>query len=132
MGAWGYKSFENDDALDWVFELGEAEDFSILSATFDELFDEQEDDYLDAYYCARALAAGEVVAALKGKAAEELPDEVTAWLEDKAQPAEDLTASAIKAVGAVVAASELKELWEETDEFGVWQADVQGLLDRLG
>ena len=131
MGAWGHTSFENDDALDWVFELGEAEGFSFLSDTFNALFENQEEDYLDVYYCARALAAAEVVAALKGNAAEGLPEEVANWLAGKTHSDADLTASAVKAVGAVLTASELKELWEETDEFGVWQVDVGGLLDRL-
>ena len=130
MGAWGHRSFENDDALDWVFELGESSDFSVISAAFDALFAEQE-DYLDAYYCTRALAAAEVVAALKGKPAGSLPDEVTAWLKGKTQPDDALTASAVKAVDAAVTDSELKELWEESEEFAVWQSDVQGLLERL-
>ncbi len=30
MGAWGYESFENDSALDWVAELARSDNPSVL------------------------------------------------------------------------------------------------------
>lgn len=30
MGAWGHGPFDNDDAGDWVWELEESEDFSVV------------------------------------------------------------------------------------------------------
>lgn len=33
---------------------------------------------------------------------------------------------------AILAQSELKELWEETEEFEQWKATVTDLLERLG
>jgi len=130
MGAWGCKSFGNDDALDWVFELQKTSDFSSLSLAFTELLAAQ-GDYLDVSYCTRALAAAKVVAALKSMPAEALPEEVSQWLAGKPQPGKELTADAKKTVEAVLVASELKELWEESDELIEWQADMQGLLERL-
>ena len=30
MGAWGHDNFENDDASDWLYELAESEDLSVV------------------------------------------------------------------------------------------------------
>jgi hypothetical protein len=30
MGAWGHDSFDNDDAGDWVYELEESSDMSVI------------------------------------------------------------------------------------------------------
>ena len=31
MGAWGYESFENDSALDWIAQLARSDDRSVLT-----------------------------------------------------------------------------------------------------
>lgn len=131
MGAWGLTSFENDDALDWVIDLESAADMTILFDTL-AFVNESEDDYLDAADSSFALAAAEVVAALGGKPPPNLPDEVVKWIEGKGEPEPALVAHAKKAISAVLDDSELKELWEETDEYEDWVRDVEGLLERLG
>lgn len=35
MGAWGEKNFENDDALDWVYELEATTDLTVVSKTLE-------------------------------------------------------------------------------------------------
>jgi hypothetical protein len=35
MGAWGIGNFDNDDASDWVYELEEVEDMSLVEATLE-------------------------------------------------------------------------------------------------
>jgi len=124
-------SFENDDALDWVIELEGAPDITILEVTLAAVLDSGE-EYLDAFVCSTALAAAEVVAALAGKPSPKLPDEVAQWVEGKGEPDSFLVSNAKRATQVVLGGSELKELWEETDEFELWQADVKGLLARLG
>jgi len=131
MGTWGLTSFENDDALDWVIDLESTPDMSLIIDTLF-LVNESEDDYLDASDSCFALAAAEVVAALAGKPATDLPDEVVKWVEEKGKPSDELVWNAIQAIRAVLGDSELKELWEETDEFEMWVTDVEGLLERLG
>ncbi|MGD8454752.1 MAG: DUF4259 domain-containing protein [Anaerolineales bacterium] len=131
MGTWGLTAFENDDALDWVFELEGAADISVLSETFF-LVNESEDDYLDASDSCFALAAAEVVAALGGKPSADLPLEVVKWVEGKGEPDDGLVSDAKQAIRAVLEDSELKELWEESDEYEAWVSEVEGLLDRLG
>jgi len=63
MGAWGIGSFDNDDAVDWAYELGESQGTELLVATLEAIGPE---DHLEAPDCSIALAAAEVVAALSG------------------------------------------------------------------
>ena len=130
MGAWGIGSFDNDDALDWVIELEAADDSTILDAAFNTILDDTT-QYLDASDCCSAIAAAEVVAALRGKADDALPDSVQDWV--NAHPAIDdtLTARARQALASILKVSELKELWEEVDEYDQWLAAVNGLIGRL-
>lgn len=131
MGTWGLTSFENDDALDWVIELENAADTTILRDTLS-FVNQSEDDYLDTSDSCFALAAAEVVAALGGKPSPNLPNEVAKWVAGRGEPEPALLSHAKKAVKAVLEDSELKDLWEETDEHEDWVRDVEGLLERLG
>lgn len=139
MGAWGYGSFENDDALDWVYTLQESQGFSLIIQASDAILSSS-GDYLDASDCANALAAAETVAALAGRPAKALPEEVIHWVEEQKAGLfqtrqlvdEQLISKAKRAVHAVLSDSELKELWEETDGFEDWEAVVADLLERLG
>lgn len=130
MGAWGIGSFDNDDALDWVIELEAADDSAILDAAFNTILDDTA-QYLDAPDCCSAIAAAEVVAALLGKPDDALPEDVQVWV--SARPAIDdtLTARARQALASILKVSELKELWEEVDEYDQWLAAVNGLIGRL-
>ena len=72
------------------------------------------DDYLEAPICCAALAAAEVIAALRGRPAPRLPDELVEWLARvSGDPGEELTTNARNAVDAIRRSSELRELWEE-------------------
>ncbi|MFC1996754.1 DUF4259 domain-containing protein [Chloroflexota bacterium] len=138
MGAWGIENFENDDALDWVIELESAKDLSIINAAFDAVIKNSR-EYVDAWESSIALAAAEVCAALNGQPDEKLPEEVVTWVE--AQRRNDLIQQSIEtgdvlkkakqAVSIVLADSELRELWEETDEFNLWKGVVADLQTRL-
>jgi len=54
MGAWGTKSFENDDAADWLGELPQAEDTTVLHEAFSAVTGR--DDYLELPECSVAVA----------------------------------------------------------------------------
>ncbi len=131
MGTWGHASFENDDASDWVYALEEAEDSTLLHETLELATPPEPDAYLDASTCADAIAAAEVVAALLGRAAKELPESVTSWVEaHRGRHEKSLAPLALAAVARVRAGSELKETWEESgaDE---WNASLDDLVRRL-
>lgn len=130
MGAWDVGSFDNDDALDWVYELEEAADLSLFGDTLQNVI-RQKDDYLEAPDCAVAISAAEVVAALSGRPAGHLPEEVSVWVKDRPAPSAEMVLMAQAALAAVLDRSELKELWEESDSFVEWQASVREVQSRL-
>jgi hypothetical protein len=130
MGAWGHRSFENDDALDWVADLMESDDLEIVESALAAVTDE-ESDYRESSECSMAVAAAEVVAALNGNAAKSLPKEVKKWLRDRRKPPKALVALARRAVDGIADNSELKELWEETKNFENWTSALDDLRARL-
>jgi hypothetical protein len=81
--------------------------------------------------CCEARAAAEVVAALRGKPAAKLPDEVQTWLKGKPKPTEALVAEAIRALDRILKDSETKALWEETEYYVAWKTSVEELRSRL-
>ncbi len=132
-GAWDAGSFDNDDALDWVWELSESDDLSVVEDALQSAA--VASDYLEAPTSSMAIAAAEVIAALKGRPRPELPAEVTDWV--KAHPlavADDLVRTARKAIENIknVESSELAQLWSESEGMAeVWHADLGDLLQRL-
>jgi len=131
MGAWGYKSFENDDALDFVWNVEQSGMDAIQHAL--QMATGPSDVYLEAPEACAALAAAEFVAAKKTGNTDRLPEE-SAELLKKVKASPDVTADAKKAVSRVLQNSELRELWEEGkdgDDFNIWHDDVLVLLERL-
>jgi hypothetical protein len=130
MGAWGVGTFENDDASDWVYQLESAADLTLVRNTL--LSAAEPTGYLEAPVCAEALAAAEVVAALAGRPAPDLPEEVRDWTRDhRLAVSPDLRKLSVRALDQVAADSELKELWAEADEGDAWIDRLQELRSRL-
>jgi Domain of unknown function (DUF4259) len=130
MGAWDAGSFENDNALDWVWDLAEAEDTSILEDAFSRVT--ECDDYLKASACCTGIAAAEVVAALRKRPALKLPDKVTAFVARiDSPPSAELVASALAALERINTNSELKELWDESESRDKWYQAIAELESRL-
>jgi Domain of unknown function (DUF4259) len=130
MSATGPRNFENEDATDWVYDLTESNGTDLLSEAFAVV---EKTDFADAPDCCIALAAAEVVAAAKGKPSGDLPDEVRTWLEDQERldGFKKLDKRASKVAKKVQAKSELRDQWEESDDWHNWQMAVEGLLKRL-
>ena len=130
MGAWGIGHFDNDDAGDWVWELEDAQSLGPVEEAIAAA--EAATDYLEAPDATIALAAAEVIAAALGKPADDLPESAAAVVAVLPHaPSPDLVARARAVVERVGADSELRELWEETDDFAAWQSKVADLLQRL-
>jgi hypothetical protein len=127
VGAWGARSFENDDALDWVWELQESDDDSVVRSAFAAAHAGGE---VEAPEAACACAAAEVVAAAAGAPAGWLPDEVRAWVAAHGPAVAGLRAEARAAVERVAGQSELQELWAEAGD-PEWDRAVADLLGRL-
>jgi uncharacterized protein DUF4259 len=132
MGTWGTRIFENDDAMDWVQQLQETEGTTLLIESFDVLNDLANDDYAELPECYKAIAAAEIVAALRGHPTPELPEEVRAWVITNHRAAtKRLVQKALKSIGRVQTNSELKDLWDETDQLSPWQTTLADLANRL-
>ena len=131
MGAWGTGTFENDDAMDWIAILVDSDGTDALHEALTPLLDDDA-GYLEAPECSAGLAAAETIAALAGRPAEGLPDEVKAWVAShRGLGSAGLVALAHRAVHAVATASELKDLWADSDELAAWQASIADLTERL-
>ncbi len=128
MGTWGTGSFENDSAADFIKEV--VEDGAVALREALEIVLDPELDDVEAEEGARAIAAAEIVAAaLAGEMKYISDDDLQTWIEetDTAQLTRHREL-ALEAVERVIGpASELPELWEESDDQAGWQAEMQRL-----
>jgi hypothetical protein len=128
MGAWNVENFDNDTAMDWIYDFSLTPSADMLFAAFEAI--NNNTGYIDSDDGATALAAAEVIAAVKGHI-------TNAWPEDIEVPASlhissTLLAAALQAINKVSSdESELKALWQESDAFANWVAVVQNLQQRL-
>ena len=131
-GAWGYDSFDNDDAGDWVSNsLVPTRDTAVLEKAVTKIVNKWFSP--GAPDCSEAIAACEVIAALGGKPAPDLPEEVQQWVvRVKQVPSADLRKSGMDALERIIKKSELRDLWGETPDFEKWKATVEDLKHRLG
>ena len=139
MGAWGHRNFENDTALDLVANLYDEnmdkEDIFIAInevATFPPEADSQSGPESDE--CATCLAAIEFIAASKGKPSEDFPEDAEEWLglnPDLTFPGTDITTLCLQAINQIRTASELKELWKESEFYQKWLDVVADLEKRI-
>lgn len=130
MGAWSHEPFGNDDALDWVYQLEDVKDESVLARVFNRAIENQ-DDYLEADDGFVIVAAAEVVAKLLGKGTQQdgYTEQVDAWVKSvDFQPSADLLAKAQTALDLVLGEeSELNELWAEAEDRDNWRSSVEAL-----
>lgn len=132
MGTWGIGSFENDDAADFMIDLLDSGDLSLIREVLDNVLTSTE--YVEAPDAALAIVAAEVAAAALGRATRAAQQEagLADWLA-RIRPTidDDLRQQAVNALRRILAEhSELRELWEDTEEFRDWQATVTD-LDQL-
>ena len=132
MGAWEAGNFSNDDAMDWLEEVYDSEDTGAIEEALRCVTEPSASEDLEAGDCSQALAAAELVAAVKGCPAPDLPEEAREWLQQHVRRlSKDLVQLAIRATKRVAKKSELRELWEESDHFAQWQKALQDLQARL-
>lgn len=134
MGAWATGPFDNDAAADWVRDLESAIPSTFVS-TFRPVTAIELDVYLEEPEASEAIAAAEVVAAMRGFPGDAVRDrpEVLAWAEQHVGwLSVDLVNEAVSAVERVRAASELRDLWAESEDFESWNSGLDDLLSRLG
>ena len=79
MGTWGYGPFDDDIALEWVLELEDARDWSVVEGALKTVAATPLDVYLQPPDAQVAWAAAATVAAVEHPEVA-LPDRVAAWL----------------------------------------------------
>lgn len=129
MGAWKAGSFDNDDALDWVSDFADKPGREFIESTLKAVI--ESDEYLEAPESSMAIAAAEVVAALRDAPPLTLPDEIQKVVSSgEITVDQNLIDLALKAIERVKTNSELKELWEESDA-SEWLSAIASLEKRL-
>lgn len=134
MGAWGHLNFENDTALDLVYEIEEKGADRIKNA-IEAINSREEDAFLDSDLCSEALAAIEYIAAVKEKASEDFPEDAEEWLtpanKENLLAIRNLIPKSKQAIDRIQHNSELKDLWEETEDFNEWTKVLEDLSTRI-
>ncbi|MEK3885784.1 DUF4259 domain-containing protein [Paenibacillus sp. PL2-23] len=129
MGAWGSGNLENDTVLDWVAELLEIKDLNRISEAIEMVLDE---DDIDADTASIGIGAIEILAALQGNTGKEkYEDELEVWISEHKGFGHQLLDSARLALKKILADSELKELWEESDHYEDWIRAIKELEGRV-
>jgi hypothetical protein len=131
-GAWGYKSFENDDALDWVRNFLERGGQSAVEKTIASVA--KASGYLEAPPACYAIAACEVLAAAQGRPSPDLPKDVAALARKlPSKPSEAVRQNARDALDRILGKdSELNELRKDAKEnFEKWKKTVEDLKARV-
>ena len=134
MGTWALDAFGNDYAMDWAQDLHDYKTLELVETTLDNVIDSTQAE-LEAPFAAEALAALEVIARLLGRPGEDDPataevDEWVAACKKKVTP--PLLDKARLAFDKIMAeTSELRQLWQDSEHFADWQADVADLRQRV-
>lgn len=130
MGAWSHEPFGNDTSNDWAYGLEGTSDLSHIEAALDNALGE-EDEYLDASIAEEAIGAIEVIAKLLGRGTQSdvYTEKVDAWVSTiKQKPGPELINKARQVIALILSSdSELNELWQESDEYSMWQASMAQL-----
>ena len=129
MAGWGTRSFENEDAQNW---LGQLKSLGLEDLKQILVHAADQSDYLEAPDASIVVAAAEVLAAMKGAPSDKLQREIADWTsQTNAASSPDLNKLAVRAVEKVRRNSELKDLWLEAEGLNEWTAALQDLQTRL-
>ena len=132
-GAWDTGPFDNDDALDFVYELTEASPYRALWQALGPCMASR-GEYLDATDGSRAVAAAALVAANLSGDTDSVPEEVRAWVSEKSWAADvKLVGSADYCMKEVnnKDTSELAQLWADSGLYDEWAATIATIMKEL-
>ncbi len=134
MVAWSTLPFGNDDAAEWAYNLEDPNDLGPIEEVVTRVL-AIGSDYLEEPEANEALAAIEMLACIRGKPGdtETYTEAAYAWLtQTTARPPDELVEQAQIAIARILGEnSELREIWEQSDEYEQWLATVADLRTRL-
>lgn len=123
MGAWGAKPFQNDQALDWLLTLVDAEDDGPIVRAIEVAGGAEAD---------AAIAAAAVVAAAAAEPVRGVPSEAKQWILQRGYvPSPDTVQRTIEMLETVVAEPELRDLWKEAELLKSWERAVGKIVNQL-
>jgi hypothetical protein len=131
MAAWGLGNFENDAALDWLADFEEQPTITYLEQTIDQVFVEE---YLESELSIEALAAIEIVAAIRNRPSSDFPETDMAVIGKLSVALNDeLVQKSLLAIERILLPkdNELYELWADIEEPDAWVAVQENLIRRL-
>jgi Domain of unknown function (DUF4259) len=135
MGTWSVSSFGNDSAGDWIIDLLENPTYGFIRETLIKSMSGERYSLFNE----NAIAAAEVICMLNGvkSAGKHFSydyDQVSHNLEPAIENLKqqdmpiDLIGLALTSIGDIAKESELKEMWEDDEE---WIASISELIERL-
>lgn len=132
MGTWGYQTFEDDTACDWLDDLVQSNGTAFLEQSLQ--IDAGDEDDLDSEGAVNILAAAEIIYALLNGSQRELLEEARQWIAAN----QSLDVACLKPVcerqlGRVLSdRSELRQRWQENKElYPTWKTSVESLRNAL-
>ncbi|MGR6874022.1 DUF4259 domain-containing protein [Pseudomonas sp. HK3] len=129
-GSWGAGSFENDSAADWVYELESSKSPSFLLTVFAVV---PPAGYIEVDTCSAAIAAADVVAALKDGKTKQLPKVVATWVKSNESGYKpNMATKALEVISFCksMKRSELAQLWKE-GQSNNWLSQISKIEARL-
>ena len=131
MGAWGYKIFEDDSAIDSFYELMESDPIEYIKDSFANVIDS---DFIEYDDCQSALVSASLIDMILNGVDYDGAEEYDSWIkENKNLNVENMKNIAVQSLKLVLSdKSELNELWQENIEvYPVWKEYINDIIDRL-
>ena len=131
MGAWGIKTFDDDSACDWIYDLEESEGTDFLEQS---LNPKEEGGYLDLEGDVAILCACELIHSILHGPRDGVPEDVVNWINNnRGIDVTSLKKICVDKINRLLSdKSELNELWAENeDEYDNWKNNVLELREAL-
>ena len=130
MGAWGFRAFENDEALDWAARARELGIKPAVESALDAVLGDAS-RHPDESASSVACAAAALVACKNGYAQSDVPEDLISFVQESSPPGPELIQKAHAALTRILESSELKDLWAETEYLEPWVSDLNAIRQRL-
>ena len=130
MGSWGYRTFEDDIAIDWLEDLHDSDPI----AFFEQCLDLSGSEYVEFLACVGVVCTAEMIHSLLSEPRPGLPEAAHQWLhEHHGLNAFRFVPQTILSLQRIMGPnSEMHGLWEDNEEsYESWMSQMNDLLNRL-
>ena len=128
MGAFGFRPFENDSALDWLENFKQKKSSKKVTKFIEERLTKDDGQFEE------FVAASEILVALMGHPTYDIDPDIEEWADKQRKKGLDLsdlpirTAERLKNLSTK---SSLSSLWSESPDFLAWKESIDELASRL-